>query len=304
MRTVLAASVVSLLASCGAAKSPMRLASPEMTAGAVAPGYPEEPSAANTEDYTDYGKNPWVDRRRRIGSRRSPPTSTPRRTRSRAASSCKRTRCRRRRRCASRSGSTTSTTASRRRTPGTPFSTVMEAAPHPFARRPLRPARRRRDESEDGRRAQAERARVPRRRLGLDGQPTTSSALAKQGAAHPHRQPDREGRGLDRHLRRRQPRRAADDEHRSQGSHPQSDRLAARRAARPRWPRASTSPTSRRRSGSAPARSRASSCCSDGDANVGAHSHDEMLKIIEDRAKAGRHAVDDRLRHGQLQGHD
>ncbi len=64
MRTVLAASALSLLAvSCGGAKRAY-VASPEMMAMAktgAAPGYPYEAAAeANTEDYTDYGKNPWV----------------------------------------------------------------------------------------------------------------------------------------------------------------------------------------------------------------------------------------------------
>jgi Ca-activated chloride channel family protein len=59
MRTAASALVVSALVfGCGARKS-ARLASPEhaMTAGAP---MAYEPATANSEDYTDYGKNPWV----------------------------------------------------------------------------------------------------------------------------------------------------------------------------------------------------------------------------------------------------
>ena len=41
---------------------------------------------------------------------------------------------------------------------------------------------------------------------------------------------------------------------------------------------------------------------SDGDANVGPHTHEEMLQDHREPREGGRHAVDDRLRHGQLQG--
>jgi Ca-activated chloride channel homolog len=129
----------SLLASGCAARKPMSAASPT-EAGAVAPGYPSymvaeageaAPTTPNSEDYTDYGKNPWVaaaeDRlstfaadvdtasytiaRRKLEEGALPPAASVRveewvnyfKYSFPAAQ------------------------------PGTPFSTIMEAAPHPFA---------------------------------------------------------------------------------------------------------------------------------------------------------------------------
>ena len=211
-------------------------------------------AVASTESYTDYGKNPWIDASKDHLSTFAADVDTAS-LRDRAQEARRATRCRRRRACASRSGSTTSTTRSRAAAARRSRSSWMRRR-IPFAARSLRAARRRRDAGRSRRRAQAVAPRVPRRRLGLDGR-AEQAAAREAGAAHPHRQPDREGLGRARHVRRRHAPRAADDEHRRQGAHPSRDRCAERERLdrdglghRPRL-------RPGRRSGCAPARSRA-----------------------------------------------
>ncbi|MGE0546172.1 MAG: von Willebrand factor type A domain-containing protein [Kofleriaceae bacterium] len=119
--------LVSLLAmSCGVAKS-ARMAAPEATMAAR----PFDVDAVSTEDYTDYGKNPWVatteDRfstfaadvdtasftiaRRKLGEGTLPPSASVR----------------------VEEWMNYFNYGFPSAMPGTPFSTVMDAAPHPFA---------------------------------------------------------------------------------------------------------------------------------------------------------------------------
>ena len=203
------------LVGCGGAKSMYvaeSMPSPPQMAYA---GAPRPEAVESSESYTDYGKNPWIDASKDRLSTFAADVDTASYTIAR-------------RKLHERAAAAGEVRVeewvnyfhySFRRPRGTPFSVVMEAAPHPFAADRYVAARRRRDEGEDGRRAQAVRtscsSSTSRARWSTDDK--LAAREARRCTSSPTTSP-RRTRSRSSRTPASTRRRAADDEHRSQGA--------------------------------------------------------------------------------------